>query len=381
MAKIITYSLRGDAATSDGYYQAIARLADEWMPVAQQQMADILATYRVHRQHRKLAQCSDVEYTFELLVLGVLLREHGAEAARWPLPVLWLLRQLVWLGERYAKLAPLAKKLRGRVGGFVRHWVLTRPDRKQSLPRLITWLRANGQNTQADQLDGWWRFLAPCTNASSRDVVTRALALADDFEHASRSALGPYTEHVEFFRSEAAQRYQNRYDAELVTRTRLEYHLGMLGSEVLSRAQHERFQVTRRRIVIVPPCMRALPDGQCKAINTPLGAHCQACTATCHVNQATQLGRKRGFEVYMIPDQLARVGAAGGKGPGSVGMVGVSCALTNWSGGWDAARIGVPAQGVLLDYVGCTYHWDERGIPTGLNLRQLAEVATSGLKT
>ena len=375
MAKTITYSLYGDVTTSDDYYRAITTLADQWMPGAQRTMGDVIATFRVYRQHRELPERSDEEHTFELLALGVLMREHAVEASRWPASAMWMMRQLIWLGGRQPKLEPLTKKLRGWVGWSGRNWALARHGGRPGLPRLIAWLRANGQASQADRLDEWRRFLEPFTNASSREVLSRAQALAEDFDRVSRIVLGQYTEHVEFFRAEAAQRYRHRYDTELVTRTRLEYHLGMLGSEVMSRAQRERFLATRRRIVIVPPCMRALPDGQCKAVNTPLGARCQACTPACRINQATKLGQKRGFEVYMIPDQLARIGTAGGKAVGGVGMVGVSCALTNWSGGLDADKIGVPAQGVLLDYVGCSYHWDEHGIPTEVNLRQLAAVA------
>ena len=74
----------------------------------------------------------------------------------------------------------------------------------------------------------------------------------------------------------------------------------------------------------------------------------------------------------MIPDELRVFGS--GTGDGSVGVVGVSCALTNWSGGWEAESIGVPAQGVLLDYVGCKFHWDKDGIPTDINLKKLEEV-------
>ncbi|HEY3342187.1 MAG TPA: DUF116 domain-containing protein [Anaerolineae bacterium] len=375
MAKIITYSLHGDATTSDGYYRAIATLAEQWMPIAESTMADVCATFRLYRQHRQLAQRTDAEYTFELLVMGVLMREHGREASRWPALPLWVMQRLIKLAGRRPRLEPLTKKLRGQVGQLSRFWASARHGGRQDLPRLIVWLRANGQASQADRLDEWRMFLEPCTNASSREVMDRAQTLAEDFEQVSRSALGQYTQHVELFRAEAAQCYKQRYDAELVTRTRLEYHVGMLGTEVLSRAHRERFQATQRRIVILPPCMRAQPDDQCKAVNTPLGAHCQACTATCRVNLATRLGEKHGFEVYMIPDQLARIGAAGSKAAGGVGMVGVSCALTNWSGGWDADRIGVPAQGVLLDYPGCSYHWDEHGIPTEVNLRQLAAVA------
>jgi hypothetical protein len=36
--------------------------------------------------------------------------------------------------------------------------------------------------------------------------------------------------------------------------------------------------------------------------------------------------------------------------------------------------LSIPAQGVLLDYMGCKYHWDEQGIPTDTNITKLLEV-------
>ena len=375
MPKTITYSLQADDGSSDGYYRAISDLAEQWMPGAIHNLADVIAGYQTYRKRMGLPERTDAEYVFELLVLGVLLREHGREASLWPAPAMWVMRGLIALSGRWPKLEQAAKKTRAQVGWLARRWAAARRGGAQDIASLIAWLRAIGQGAQADRLNEWRQYLEPCVSDSSRQVIERALALADDFNRTSRGVLGQYTEHVELFRVDAAKRYQHRYDTELVTRTRLEYHLGMFGTEILSRAQRERFLATQRRIVIVPPGMRAQPAGPCKALNTPLGARCQACTPTCRIHQATKLGEKRGFEVYMIPDQLARIGAAGGKSPSGVGMVGVSCALTNWSGGWDADKIGVPAQGVLLDYPGCTYHWDERGITTDVNLRHLADVA------
>jgi hypothetical protein len=103
-----------------------------------------------------------------------------------------------------------------------------------------------------------------------------------------------------------------------------------------------------------------------------MGSKCQGCTPDCRVNQITQLGEEQGFAVYIIPDQL-RVFQSGGES-GSLGVVGVSCALTNWSGGWEADEMNIPAQGILLDYVGCKYHWDKKGFPTDTNLTKLQEV-------
>jgi hypothetical protein len=89
----------------------------------------------------------------------------------------------------------------------------------------------------------------------------------------------------------------------------------------------------------------------------------------------TKLGEKAGFVVYSIPDdELQKVCLASGKAGGSIGVVGLSCALTNWSAGWEADRLGLPAQGLLLDYVGCRQHWCRQGCPTDTNFNKLQEL-------
>ncbi len=52
-----------------------------------------------------------------------------------------------------------------------------------------------------------------------------------------------------------APRHAWQYDAAFVARRPLEYHLGMLGTELLSRAYRARFLETQRKVVILPPCM------------------------------------------------------------------------------------------------------------------------------
>ena len=48
--------------------------------------------------------------------------------------------------------------------------------------------------------------------------------------------------------------------------------------------------------------------------------------------------------------------------------------LTNTSGGWETRLQGIPAQGLPLDYCGCSYHWHKQGIPTDINLPHLLQV-------
>jgi hypothetical protein len=150
----------------------------------------------------------------------------------------------------------------------------------------------------------------------------------------------------------------------------------MVGTDILNRAFRESFLDATRKVVILPPCMRARPDGECRASPTPFGDLCAACTPDCRVRQLTELGRELGFEILIMPHELS-VFSSGAVEPvtgNAVGIIGVSCVLTNPSGGWETKGLDIPAQGVLLDYCGCSWHWHEQGIPTDINDGQLLRV-------
>jgi hypothetical protein len=205
--------------------------------------------------------------------------------------------------------------------------------------------------------------------------VRRCWKLAEYFERESQRALGGYTAQVDPYRTGLLPRVHWRYDALLLSRSRVEYHLGMVGTEVLNRAYLSGFQATGRRLVIVPPCLRAQPDDVCQAEQTPMGAVCVGCTPTCRIHHITQLGKRHGIPVVSIPDdELGTLCVTSGQAGSGLGVVGVACALRNWSAGWESQKLGLNAQGLLLDYPGCKKHWDEHGIPTDTNLKQLEEM-------
>ncbi|MBN2385382.1 MAG: DUF116 domain-containing protein [Anaerolineales bacterium] len=369
MTRLISYTLCRAEANSDLYYQTIAAFADAWLAAALPLLADLADGYRFWRSRRRLPERSPASCAFDLLVVGVLLREHGQEFTRLPDWGERALGGMVDLQERWPRLEAFIKLGRGLVYRLARlsRWQV----RESRMQALRTWLTAVGEAGQARRLGEWHDFFreADCEG----EALERCRSLADAFADFSLPVLGQYTGRVETYLAEEAPRHRWRYDAALLERTRLEYHLGMLGSEILNRQYRRDFLAAERRVVILPPCMRARLDGGCEAVATSLGMQCAACTPNCRIHQVTKLGEKHGFAVFIIPDELRVFGAGGG--PGQIpGVVGVSCVLTNWTGGWDTEQIGIPAQGVLLDYVGCSYHWDERGFPTDINLRKLMEV-------
>jgi hypothetical protein len=369
MERKITYCLREEALDSNDFYATLSSFAYAWTEGTLPGVADLVDEFRSERAQRGLPDRPPASCAFDLLVLGVFLREHGRESAVLPDWAERFMRTLLSIQERWLWSKEFVKVLRGIAWYVSRLWD-ERTGKRASIASLTAWLRATGEATCASRLEEWLEFL----RARGREVeaVRRCLSLAEDFAEASLQTLGRYTENVETFLAEEAPLHRFRYDAALLQRTRVEYHLGMLGNEILNRQYRQKFLETEHKTVILPPCMRAQPEAKCKAVQTLFGEKCAACTPSCRIHQITKLGEKYGFEVFMIPDELRVFGNKDSDKP--VGLVGVSCVLTNWGGGWDAEHLGVPAQGVLLDYVGCKYHWDKKGFPTDINLRRLISV-------
>lgn len=390
------YSLRAGDLSSDGYYLSVAAFTDAWLARQQDALGRLATAFQRYlaAQSPGASTRSFGEVALELLALGVLLREHGEQALLMaPIPA-WVLARLVETQDRL----PLAEKPFKAVRGLIRGLAHSEPvsgDSPDTLPfpggaallvgRLVDWLLAEGFTAQAERMTELRDYLAQLDDQRAQAVLARCLLLAEEFEVESEAALGAYTRQAERFARQIESCARWRYDGGLIAKSRVAYHLGMVGTEILSRAFRERFLAMPRKIVIVPDCLcirtcrAAAPDGappaeKCQAERTDLGLRCQGCTPGCKVYQLTRLGEQRGFEVYILPDDFRGVGLSACRKLEGVGVVGVSCALTNWDAGWQVTGAGVPAQGVLLDYAGCSSHWDETGAVTDVNVRKVLEV-------
>ncbi len=388
----LPYNLQAETGNSDEYYRTIAAFTDRWLVIARRRVAHIIPAYQHHQARNGQTARSFDECAFEFLALGVLLRQHVDQAVGLPLWMAGLLQKLVIFQERHKTAERPVKLLRGVLGGLAgvfvdgvgryrgvpaaAHWQQT--TAVQMVDQLLAWLRAQGEFTQAERFAAWRDYLARLHPHAARRTLRQAYHLAEEFAHTSAQTLRDYTHGVEPYLAETAPACRWRYDAALVTRGPLEYHLGMLGTEILNRAYRTRFQATTRRMIIVPPCLRALPAPACQAVQTPLGRLCQGCTPTCRIHQITRLAARNGVPVYSIPDdQLSKLCVATGQaGSQELGVIGLACAPRNWSAGWEAERLGLAAQGVLLDYAGCQKHWQPEDLPTDTNLAILqAEMA------
>lgn len=391
MDDVLTYTLKAGKKNSNPYYEDIADLANRWSVRALDQSGKLIHAFQIHLQDAGQPDRSPLELAFELLALGVTLREHYKQMLQQPV---WTLRaqQALLNGQnRHPRLEAIYKQLRGGLNRLARGKAgppllpqdAAELDLATAGPRLLAWLRANGEETQARRLSEWTGWLAWQDQMAAQAALRAILELAASFEQQSQAILGKYTRGLAGFHKRDPLRRRWRHDAELLERTRLEYELGMLGTEVLNRVHRHHFLEAKRKIVIVPPCMRRMRDA-CQAIDTPYGARCQACNATCAVHTISRLGEKKGFDVYIMPDDLAKLADPPGsqsmpnelaKQDGvSTGVLGVACALMNWKGAWDLEALGLAGQGVLLEFAGCKNHWTHDGVVTATNLEQIAQV-------
>ena len=378
MAKIITYSLKNSSESSDQFYADLTRFTDQILQEAETRLGMILDSFLLWvRESEAEPERTRQEYIFDLLVLGVLWRVNavqGSGTARW---VQGVLAWLVKIREKSAFLKPLADGMRGLWGGVFMPRQGVEPEsipvNANQLESLINWLKAAGDfSEEIRRIELWREFLS--SNQNLVIYLDKIIYFAKYFDKSSMDALGRYTPNVEYFLAYSHPAYRWREDFIFTGRQRIEYHLYMVGMEIMNRSFRELFLKTEQKILFVPPCMAAPQDGTCQAKDTLYGERCAHCTPSCQVNQITRYGEKHGIQVFMIPDSFSPLSAGDSAGlkETSLGVMGVSCPLTITSGGFEMRRVGIPAQGVLLDHCGCSWHWDlDKGIVTEINFRQL----------
>jgi hypothetical protein len=373
-----TYTLRPSGAPATQYARGVTRLADETLaageslrPVVERYAAFVSATGReaVRGLH---------EYLLEALALGVSWRARAADALR-------------ECGATRAFVDALAAHRR-RGGARPRDgsnaWILSldapyEPGHPSptlpELDRLLAWLLASGEyDDEVARLDGWRAYLA--TRGDGDEAELEELVLfAMAFEAWSEHALGIYTAGVDAFLRDRLPRRRWREDTVQCARRRAEYHLNMIGAEILNRCWRAAFERCRRHVVVMPGCMRLRDDASCAAERSGLDLRCTGCAAGCAVRGATAVARRAGAEAVAVVhgSDFSRFLRSPALAGGDVGLVGIACAPGLLGAGWRAYAAGLPAQCVLLDASGCE-HWRDAPVPTSMDAATLRRILAGG---
>ncbi len=380
---VITYSLRENRADSDQYYIDSALFADEVLNESHNIIGPMVESYRSYISENTSEQLlSHEEYILELLILGVLWKTYSSDALgleKLPRQVLTALANFRRQGGR---LKPGIDFLRG-----ILSTIFLSPDLYDNvsslspmishLEKLLDWLDATGEfRHEVKRLRYWLKFLKTSSNLDAANTLAAAITLAEWFEERSEEVLGHYTPNVDCFLNEIRPSHYWHEDIIFCGRRRVEYHLNMVGAEIMNRAFRKAFLNTRKKMVVLPACICLSGREKCKAVPDGSSLCCTGCSPGCRVNLLTGMGKKYGFDVVIIPHESSLY-AKWSKSSGvnkDTGVVGIACVLNLISGGLMLKEADIPAQCVLLDYCGCKKHWHSEGFPTDININYLKNI-------
>ena len=380
----VTYSLKPGQTNSQEYYPEARKFTDEvllyttftLLPLTEEFMSYI-RTYNLEAIRKT------EEYIFELISFGVLWHSYSQTAlAVKHAPFITMANMAEWR-KKHQRVKPLIDFVRGI---FLTLFLLPKntKSQKKELPTLeqvdhvCKWFEATGEfREQALRFVRWRAFWG----TKNPEELTNIFKVIDDFtlwfKERSKEIFGKYTGNVENFLQSSQKRYRWREDRISCTRTRMEYHLNMIGAELMNRAFRPEFMNTKTKAVLLPGCMRIHNNEECRAKRIKEGLICDGCTPQCNVNKLREMGKRKGFDVYVIPHASDLSLWSPQPGSPSRGVIASACVTTLVEGGWELKRYDVPAQCVLLDYSGCKKHWHCRGISTELNVRELKRILSN----
>lgn len=377
----VTYSLKLNHTNSEEYYHEVRRFTDELLQKTDESITPIVNEYIEYINEFKLEDVREKEeYVFELLSFGILWRTYASTALTVKhAPFITLAKMGEWR-KKHQHIKPFIDFSRGILISLfllpekLKHDNLPRPTLEQ-IDHVCKWFEATGEfREEALRFIGWRAYWGTLDNSKLVEIFSAIAEFRNWFEIRSNEVLGKYTFNVEKFISGAKNKYRWREDRISCSRKQIEYHLNMVGAELMNRAFRNEFVAAETTSVLLPGCMRARTKDECEAVKEPKGLKCTGCESKCRVNQIRLAGQKKNFEVYVIPHASDLSLWSAKKGEPRRGVIASACVTTLVEGGWELKRYGIPAQCVLLDYSGCKKHWHPEGVQTAINFRELERI-------
>ncbi|TYQ18075.1 UNVERIFIED_CONTAM: hypothetical protein Cloal_0480 [Acetivibrio alkalicellulosi] len=377
-----TYSLNINKS-SESYYNDISNFTCEVLNEGAIFYKTPVEMYREYHIKSNLENIPyDKENILEFLLLGVLWKGYSSSATN----IKHIRnRTLIYLHKfrrKFKNIKPLIDFFRGIMltsylqNSKNKELLELEPDMK-NFKKLLRWLEASGEfNFEVKRLKNWFCFLSEISYEESSEIIQKAITWSAWFEDHSKKAIGKYTVNVEKYLKESYPKHYWHENVIFCGRKRVEYHLNMLGGEIMNSVYRQGFINTDDKVIVLPACMSMSYKSSCKIKKTDDGNYCSGCNPKCMVNSITQLGKENSFKVIVVPHQSSLSNSDKGTGilKENIGVVGVACVLNLISGGWMLKERNIYAQCVLLDYCGCKRHWHKEGIPTCINIEQLKKI-------
>ena len=369
----ITYFLCESNESSTEFYKKNLNFSKKVLNKLEGNFSNDINDYMNYINKNNMEQLrSKSEYLLEILMIGVFWKEHVKKAISLSKIPRNILIKLSTLREKES-----IKKIVDINRGLLEYLFLNRRSNDkvkislENYKKLVNYLKACGDyKEEAKRLEVWISYFFSLNKNKVDKILTSYLEFAKYFEDISQEVLGIYTKNVNLFLKNIDKKYKYREDFLFCSRKEVEYHLNMVGAQIMNEAYRKEFLKTKEKGLLLPSCMRIKDEKNCKAIKTEEGYICNSCSKNCNVNKYDKLGKKYNFQVYIIPHESS-ISVKNKIKDGHIGIIGVACVLNLISGGLKAKNLGFVPQCVFLDYCGCKDHWHDKGIITDINMSYL----------
>lgn len=304
----ITYSLKGNYTSSNLYYNTIKNFTDEVINESRRELLPIIKKYIDFINKNKLEELrTEVEYLFDFLTLGIAWKIYLIQALNLTYPEYYVLLKLYLLRRRNKKIKPFVDKVRGIIATISLRRKFSGIKKlksygKKELVKLLRWMEASGEfREEVKRLN----LVKLYFKNKSRDEFNYDLKILLDFsnwfEEKAEKDLNKFTPEVNNFIKKNYKKFLLKEDVIFCGRKEAEYHLSMIGAELMNRAFKQDFEKSDKKALLLPACMKLLPEEKCKAKKFSLDYICTGCSPKCRINHYRKEGIEKGFEVHIIP--------------------------------------------------------------------------------
>jgi len=337
----------------------------------------ILGDYKLFVTGNKIEDLrTNYEYIYDLLFIGVAYKTYLPNALRINKLKTIIFTKLIKL----RKVNGYTKEVSDRIRGILTTWFLSEtqiPDEFYNIDNdfelLEMWLEATNEfKEEVKRFRIFINYLKQKDEYEKEEIVDKLIKVTDSFIEKGEKELSVYTKNVNKFIEEKINNYKWKEDYIFCGRKEVEYHLSMVGAELLNRAFKQKYKQTKKRALLLPACMREKSAELCSAKKMGLDFLCTGCSNTCKINSIKKQVKEYDCDTYIIPHSSDFSNwLKKWKNTTEIGVIGVACPLNLMQGGLELRALNIPSQCVLLDYCGCKNHWCKEGIATGINNTQL----------
>lgn len=374
--KYLTYNLEKEITGKD-YYTHIQKFVDEFINDLPKGFKSILGDYKLFVTGNKIEDLrTNYEYIYDLLFIGVAYKIYLPNALRINKLKTIIFTKLIKL----RKINGYTKEVSDRIRGILATWLLSEtqiPDEFYNIDNdfelLEMWLEATNEfKEEVKRLRIFINYLKQKDEFEKEEIIEKLIKVTDSFVEKGEKELSVYTKNVNKFIEKNINNYKWKEDYIFCGRKEVEYHLSMVGAELLNRAFKQKYKQTKKRALLLPACMREKSAELCNAKKMGLDFLCTGCSDTCKINSIKKQVKEYECDTYIIPHSSDFSNwLKKWENTTEIGVIGVACPLNLMQGGLELRALNIPSQCVLLDYCGCKNHWCKEGIATGINNTQL----------